>query len=676
MPAPEPGRRAPVRLPPRAAWTVAAVVGLDGGLVAALALAACGDPRQAAGTLRPDLATAAPAIVVEPSRMRHEGVLVPAGEPLTWPLSAAAAGRLRFAWAAQAPGTATLTVTTAAPMTDRPIFPLQRTFDAGAGLAYEDLAIATDAPAVLRFVADSPAGIVISDLRIVQPSRRNDALIVLLLDTTRRDAIGLYGSRRPTTPQIDRIFAGAWKAERAWAPASWTTPSVAALLTGMAPASQEDAAGASVGIAPDLPTLGHDFARAGWSTAHFNANPALNVENGFHRGFTTFYTPPYEMASMALPGSDMLARLPEWLRAHDGERFLLYLQLIEPHEPYGRPDQPKGVTPFDPDYTGSYRGDESHYRLSASTRRCSPATSSTCGPSTTTTSAIGDLLIGQFWDGLDTALRDRATLVFLSDHGEEFLDHRDGSMARRSSTRSCACRSCSAPARGELPSGAARDAGLARDFLPTIEQHLGMPLRREVDGVDLLEPANWTREALPPIHMLTGGLPGRSWSGRDQNSISSTVSGRAACPTPAPTRWATGWPCTCGASCRRSAGSTSPATRSSARCSRRRCPAWTPIGAPSSCRWRTRGAASMCASSAARRPRAFVTIAAGAAGNRQPSPSPSSPRTPCIVATAGAAHRPARPGAVTRRCGRPAPARFRRPPGADHPHQRLPAVER
>ncbi len=513
MPAPEPARRVPVRPPPHAAWTVL-------GLVAALALAACGDRRQAAATLRPDLSTATPATVVEPSRVRHEGVVIPAGESLTWPLAGAAAGRLRFAWAAQAPGTATLTVATAAPAataataasaapapaTGRPLFPpLQRTFDAGAGLFYEDLAIDTDAPAVLSFVSDSPAGIVISDLRIVQPSPQNDALIVLLLDTTRRDAIGLYGSRRPTTPQIDRIFAGAWKAERAWAPASWTTPSVAALLTGRTPATQEDASGASVGIAPDLPTLGHDFARAGWSTAHFNANPALNVDNGFHRGFTTFYTPPYEMSSMALPGSEMLARLPEWLRAHDGERFLLYLQLIEPHEPYGRPDRPPGHTEFDPDYTGRFAGHESHYDLSFDAA-IEPRDVEHLRALYDDDVRYGDFLIGRFWDGLDQALRDRATLVFLSDHGEEFLEH--GGWKHGPSLYDEVLRVPFLLRSGngrKLPPVPAETLVSLTDFLPTIERHLGIPLRREVDGVDLLEPSNWTREALPPIHMLTGG---------------------------------------------------------------------------------------------------------------------------------------------------------------------------
>ncbi len=471
-------------------------------MLALLALAACGDRRQAAETIRPDLSAAAPGTAVEPSRVRHEGLWIAPGERFTWPLPGPASGRLRFAWGAQAPGTTTLTMALEGSAS---LPPIQRTFASGSEVFHEDLAIDTRSPAVLRFTSDSPAGTLVSDLRIVQPSPRNDALIILLLDTTRRDAIGLYGSRRPTTPHLDRIFADAWKAERAWALASWTTPSVAAVLTGMLPAGQEDASGASIGIAPNVPTLGHDFALAGWSTAHFNANPALNVDNGFHRGFTTFYTPPFEMSSMALPGSDLLARLPEWLRAHEGERFLLYLQLIEPHEPYGRPDQPQGVTSFDPDYSGSYRGDESHYSLSFD-EKLQPRDVEHLKALYDDDVRYGDLLIGRFWDGLDAELRDRATVVFLSDHGEEFLDHGGWKHGPSLYDEVLRVPLLIRPGnRRSFPPVPPETLVSLADLLPTIEHLVEIPRRREVDGVDLLEPQNWTREALPPIHMLTGG---------------------------------------------------------------------------------------------------------------------------------------------------------------------------
>ncbi|MEO8196889.1 MAG: sulfatase [Thermoanaerobaculia bacterium] len=475
---------------------------LGTGSLALLGMLACGSRDRAAGTFRPDLSGEATGTLVEPSRIRHEGVRIPAAGDLAWPLAQAAAGRLRFGWGSQQPGSATLTVRIeGAP----PAAGILRTFATGGEIFFEDLELETDAPAVIHFSTDSPVETVISDLRIVQPSARNDALIVILLDTTRRDAIGLYGSKRPTTPHLDDIFARGWKAERAWSLASWTTPSVATLLTGMAPAALEDASGATLGIPPGVATLGNDFARAGWSTAHFNANPALNVENGFHRGFTAFYTPPYEISSMALPGSDMLARLPGWLRAHEGERFLLYLQLIEPHEPYGRPDRPKGQTPFDPDYTGRYLGDESHYALSFDAT-IQARDIEHLRALYDDDVRYGDLLIGQFWQGLDDALRRRATLVFVSDHGEEFLEHGGWKHGPSLYDEVLRVPLLVRPGNGRsFPAVPADTLVSLADLLPTLEHLLEVPLQREVDGVDLLEAKHWAREALPPIHMLTGG---------------------------------------------------------------------------------------------------------------------------------------------------------------------------
>ncbi len=474
-------------------------------MIAALTAVSCSPRSLPSPTFRPPFPGDSAGTIVDLARVRHDGIGIAAGAALTWPVPQAVSGRLRFGWGAKATGPVALTITIAGTIPDRPI---RRTFTAsatGSDFYYEDLAIDTQAPAVIRIAPDPAVETVISDLRIVRPSRNNDALIVVLLDTTRRDAVGLYGSRRPTTPALDRILAHGWKAERAWALASWTTPSVATVLTGMVPGALEDDSGAPLGITANVPTMGHDFARADWSTAHFNANPALNADNGFNRGFTTFYTPPFAVASMALPGSDMLARVPAWIRAHEGERFFLYLQLIEPHEPYGPPDRPKGKTPFDPDYTGHYQGDESHFALSFDPA-IRPGDVAHLRALYDDDVRYADLLIGQFWNGLDAALRDRATLVFLSDHGEEFLEHQGWKHGPSLYDEVLHVPFIVRPGNGRSFRAVPPDTLVSlADLLPTIEHFLDLPARRKVNGVDLLDEKNWTRDALPAIHMLTGG---------------------------------------------------------------------------------------------------------------------------------------------------------------------------
>lgn len=60
-------------------------------------------------------------------------------------------------------------------------------------------------------------------------------VLLLTLDTTRIDALGVYGSRGGHTPNIDRLAANGAVFERAIAPIGTTIPSHATLFTGLLP---------------------------------------------------------------------------------------------------------------------------------------------------------------------------------------------------------------------------------------------------------------------------------------------------------------------------------------------------------------------------------------------------------------------------------------------------------
>ena len=75
-----------------------------------------------------------------------------------------------------------------------------------------------------------------SDNDQTQRSQRDHINIVIyLIDTLRADRVGIYGYNRPTTPRIDALAASAVVFERAYAPAPWTLPSVASLMTSAFP---------------------------------------------------------------------------------------------------------------------------------------------------------------------------------------------------------------------------------------------------------------------------------------------------------------------------------------------------------------------------------------------------------------------------------------------------------
>jgi arylsulfatase A-like enzyme len=62
-------------------------------------------------------------------------------------------------------------------------------------------------------------------------------VVLLTLDTTRRDRLGLYGYSRKTSPNLDALAALSVVFDRAVAASSWTLPSHASIFTGKFPSS-------------------------------------------------------------------------------------------------------------------------------------------------------------------------------------------------------------------------------------------------------------------------------------------------------------------------------------------------------------------------------------------------------------------------------------------------------
>jgi arylsulfatase A-like enzyme len=445
----------------------------------------------------------------------HLGELVRPGSSFVWSLPEAARGSLRFAWSvADGGGDAALSVDLLPEKGEgksRSVGRVARRFPtppAEAIVFDEELPLRVPATGWrLRFRLESSGSLFLSDLRVVRPVRTAESVILVVFDTTRADALGLYGCEDPSTPNLDAIFRGAWKADRAYAAASWTIPSVAALLTGRVPAVHEGPDGSPLGIAPGVETIAADFARAGWSTGAFVANPTVRASDGFGFGFTTFFSTPYEPSSITLPSSRTLRLVPRWIAAHRGEPFFLLLLLLDPHDPYTPPDRPRGFTPFDPQYRGPIVGDEIHRLQIGSLEPPPPDGLRHLKALYHDEVRFADRELGRLWERLERDRRSHATLVFASDHGEEFGEHGGWKHGPTLFEEVLRVPFLIRPAEGRrsppLPSNGPVSL---LDVLPTIEELVGLPMpRRPLDGVSLFRPEARQRTVLPPITMLTGG---------------------------------------------------------------------------------------------------------------------------------------------------------------------------
>jgi arylsulfatase A-like enzyme len=186
------------------------------------------------------------------------------------------------------------------------------------------------------------------------PALRANVLLVTL-DTTRADRLGLYGYPRPTSPNLDLLARESLVFERAYSTSSWTLPAHASLLTGMLPTSHganKDPEGDLVlgdaitmpeswnfyrarGLRPDVPTLATLLGDAGWETGALVGGPWLKRVFGLGRGFA-FYDDEGIDTVEGRRADEITRRAQAWLRERRGP-WLLFLNYFDPHGPYRPP---------------------------------------------------------------------------------------------------------------------------------------------------------------------------------------------------------------------------------------------------------------------------------------------------------------------------------------------------
>lgn len=160
-------------------------------------------------------------------------------------------------------------------------------------------------------------------------------ILLIAVDSLRRDRMSLYGYKHQTTPHIDRFATGGTVFEQTFSAHVPTTPAYASMLTG------RDCFGTQVvalrhkgGLTPAVPTLAEISREAGYNTTcvGFRGNPAS-------RGFDTYLD--YEAWGSAADGRAHKAEglndvtLPELARLDAaGKPWFMMLRHMDPHSPY------------------------------------------------------------------------------------------------------------------------------------------------------------------------------------------------------------------------------------------------------------------------------------------------------------------------------------------------------
>jgi len=251
--------------------------------------------------------------------------------------------------------------------------------------------------------------------RLATPDAPN--IVYVVMDTLRRDRLGLYGYERRTTPRLDAFAREGLVFEDAYTTSSWTWPSTASLFTGRLPDSHGVKSSKACTLSQRLPTLAEALQARGYSTAAFVGNPIVEPNRYFDQGFETFEVevPKFRMSDEVMPAA------LQWLETHAPVRFFLYLHLVDPHTPH-RPHPAEAARlelPLPP-AGWPERGLDGVPSDPAPTPEISEYSSQLYDASV----ATGDRWFGVLLDELDRLdLSERTIVVFTSDHGEELFEH-------------------------------------------------------------------------------------------------------------------------------------------------------------------------------------------------------------------------------------------------------------
>ena len=319
-----------------------------------------------------------------------------------------------------------------------------------------------------EFAAGEPAKapVVVGTRELPGVETRSKNLVLILVDSLRRDHVPWHGYWRETAPRLAQLADKGLIFDSYYTQAPWTKPSVASLLTSTYP-SVHGAAGQlpTSQLPASLTTLAEALSAGGYYTAAVMENPHMGDRRstkGFEQGYQRYdYLggKKFDKENPALITTTAISALKS---APADKPFFLTMFYMNPHYPYAPKRFTFGKKDAGPSNSGPINGYDAEMREV-------------------------DREIGRLLDYLaSSGQADNTVVVFSSDHGEEFGDH--GKNFHGDTLYDCVL---AVPLVIAGLDRVGRFPGLAReiDLLPTLLDYLDVPLgtdlEKQISGVSL-----------------------------------------------------------------------------------------------------------------------------------------------------------------------------------------------
>lgn len=243
-----------------------------------------------------------------------------------------------------------------------------------------------------------------------QPRR----ILLISIDTLRADSAG--------TPRIEALAADSVVFRRAYAPAPWTLPALASVMSGVSPRVH-----LATGLGDRMPervtTVAEVLRRAGFRTAALVSSPLLGKEVNLDQGFQEYTVFPKGPEDKPANPDQLAGLASRWIGAHARDRFLLWIHIFDPHIPWDPPaSYLQGMKP--PPGMASRLTAEEHLAIRLRERDPSPAEREWLRQLYRAEVRWVDAAVGSLVEALKrSSLYEDTLIVLLSDHGEELWDH-------------------------------------------------------------------------------------------------------------------------------------------------------------------------------------------------------------------------------------------------------------
>jgi arylsulfatase A-like enzyme len=250
-------------------------------------------------------------------------------------------------------------------------------------------------------------------------------VIIVDIDTLRADHLGCYGYNRPTSPNIDAWSREAIRFEWAFAQAPNTPPSQSSIFTGLYPSTHGRISTEHL-LRDEVLTLAEIMSDQGYATGAFVGGGNMSSTFGMDQGFQVYDDDGGGLAAIG-------PKAEQWLIDRASGRFLLLIHTFDVHAPYDRTPEP-----FNSAFLGEIEPPGAWFRDHMTRHmHARRASRHTANPFRLTAAQVeyaratydGGILhvddwFGRFWGLLRRLdLDERAIVVIISDHGEEFEEH-------------------------------------------------------------------------------------------------------------------------------------------------------------------------------------------------------------------------------------------------------------